>query len=238
MPDTVAVPVVTGLSATSSKMSRMRSLKWSILGRDRSLPHLQRKIYHFVMGMVCFSLYAFFLDRSQALFVLTVVGGTWVVLDLFRLYVPSMNALTLKLFGKIMRRDELKSVSGNSFYILGLMVTILFFPKPIVLLSTLFLAIGDPTAAIAGTLYGKHRLLGKKSWEGTAANFVLTWIAVLAVGLTLFNLSLSQAAGLAWIGASVSAVAELLPLPIDDNFTIPVASACLLSLFQPFLPFV
>src|SRR5688572_24945311 len=95
--------------------SRLRHLKWSVLGRDRSIPHLERKLYHFVMGLTCLALYAFVLTPVQALIVLSLVGGTWVLLDLARLYSPAMNGLTLRLFGRIMRREELRSVTGNSF---------------------------------------------------------------------------------------------------------------------------
>ena len=108
MPETVAVTIT-----RETAVHRMRTLKWSVLGRDRSVPHLERKFYHLLMGAICFCLHAFLLDRTQALVTLAVIGGTFVVLDLFRLWLPRMNALTLRLFGKIMRREELKSISGN-----------------------------------------------------------------------------------------------------------------------------
>ena len=57
----------------------LRMIKWGILGRGRSVPHLERKLYHMAMGLGCFALYAFFLDRVEALIVLVVLGGAFVI---------------------------------------------------------------------------------------------------------------------------------------------------------------
>lgn len=221
---------LTGVSA--SPRPQLRAIKSSILGRERSLPHLERKLYHMLMGVVCFALYAFVLTKAQALFILFAVGGVWITLDALRLKYPHINSLALSFFGKLMRREELKSMSGNSFYILGLIVSVFFFPKPIVLLAVLYLALGDPTAAIVGSLYGKHKLVGKKSLEGALANLIVCGTASFVFGRAYLHSSLEASLALGIFGGLVSVTAELLPAPIDDNFTIPVFSAVLLSVLS------
>lgn len=221
------------LTHTASSIEGIRQMRLTVLGRERSLPHFERKFYHAVMGILCFSLHAFVLTREQSLLALGVIGGTFVVLDLIRLRFPQVNDLALKYFGKIMRRDELKSVSGNSFYIVGLFLIVLVFPAPVVSLSVLYLALGDPTAAMVGSLYGRHKLIGKKSWEGAIANFAVSSFATLLVAFLLFSLPAHRAVILAVVGGLVSMAAELCPLPVDDNFSIPVISACLLSVVLP-----
>jgi dolichol kinase len=216
------------LTHTAARLEGLRQMKLSVLGRERSLPHFERKFYHALMGLMCFSLYSFVLTREQALLTLAVVGGAFVSLDVMRLRLPKMNDLTLKLFGKIMRREELKSVTGNSFYILGLFLIVLAFPAPVVMLSVLYLALGDPTAAMVGSLYGRHKLIGKKSWEGALANFAISSFATLVVALLLFHFSAPKALALALVGGVVSVLAELCPLPVDDNLSIPVLSALML----------
>lgn len=213
-----------------------RAMRLMVLGRDRSLPHFGRKFYHFLMGMMCFSLYAFLVERDQALVLLLGLGGALVVGDLIRLRFTSVNNIALRLFGNLMRREELKSISGNSFYVLGLLTVVLLFPKPIVLLSVLFLAVGDPTAAVVGTLYGKHKLIGKKSIEGAGANLIVSAIAAFLFGLLYLHLGPGKAAVLAIIGGMTSMCAELCPAPVDDNFSIPVFSAILLSVVASFIP--
>ncbi len=231
-----ALAIVLSLTGVTASQTRpqLRAIKSSILGRERSLPHLERKLYHMMMGILCFSLYAFFITRTQALFLLFVVGGAWVTLDIVRLRNPKVNSAALKLFGNLMRREELKSISGNSFYILGMIVSVVFFPKPVALLSVLYLALGDPSAAIIGSLYGKHKIIGKKSLEGALANFVMCGTASFLFAVNYLHSSFENSLLIGLVGGLVSVTAELLPAPIDDNFTIPVFSAVLLSLLSAF----
>jgi dolichol kinase len=207
-----------------------------IQARERSLPHFERKFYHFVMGMLCFSLYAFVLSRFEALILLSFIGGGLILGDFFRLRSPAVNHLALRIFGRVMRREELKSFSGNSFFVMGLFVITLLFPKPIVLMSALFLAIGDPIAAMVGSCFGKHKLVGKKSLEGALANWFATGLASFLLAGLYFGLTWPATLFLAIIGGTVSMSVELLPVPIDDNFTIPVFSAVILSLIHSATP--
>jgi dolichol kinase len=223
-------------AALMKPAASVKTVKLEVLNRHRSLPHLERKFYHFVMGMICFSLYAFVIEKHTALLLLALIGGPLVILDFLRLKNPEMNDVALRLFGKIMRREELRSVSGNSFFVLGLLTIVAIFPKPIVLLSVLYLAIGDPIAAVVGSLYGRHKLIGKKSVEGALANLILSSLATLLMGVGYFGLSSERALILALIGGLTSVVAELLPTPIDDNFTIPVMSSIILAALALVLP--
>ncbi len=229
--DVLAIPSSLMRPTATVKMARLE-----VLNRHRSLPHIERKFYHFMMGMLCFSLYAFFIEKQTAILLLTLIGGPLVVLDFLRLKNPEMNDVVLRLFGKIMRREELRSFSGNSFFVLGLLTVVAIFPKPIVLLSVLYLAIGDPIAAVIGSLYGRHKLIGRKSVEGALANWISCTLVTFSMGLGYFGLSADKAFLLAFVGGLTSVFAELLPTPIDDNFTIPVASALFLSLFILIFP--
>lgn len=117
-----------GSTSLASAVGAPRVRRWAVLRRKRSVPHLERKLYHFLMGMICFGLYGFVLSWNEALIVLASVGGTFVLLDLTRLHFPRINDVVLKYLGGIMRREELRSVSGNSFYVFGLLSVVLFFP--------------------------------------------------------------------------------------------------------------
>lgn len=224
------------LAAVSA--NEARDLKRSVLSIGRSTPHLERKFYHFMMGIFCFSLYAFWLSREQALLLLLSVGGVWMAADLLRLKSPALNAVALKYFGKIMRREELKSVTGNSFYILGLIVLVYFFSKPVALLSALFLAVGDPIAAVVGTHWGKHKIVGKKSIEGALANYLATASISAAFGAGILELNGTEIVLFALLGGTISTIVELIPTPLDDNFTIPVGSAIFLTGASSLFPFL
>ncbi len=204
-----------------------------VRNRDRSRPHYGRKFYHAVMGLFCFVLYAFVLTRTQALWILTLVGVPFIGLDIIRLRNPALKELSLRIFGSVMRDDELKKLSANSFYLIGLTLVTAVFPKPVTLLAVLFLGLGDPIAAIVGTRWGKHKIwtsgvLAKKSLEGALANAVLSVVTTFIFARTYMNLPADKAIWFAVMGGVASTLAEILPLPIDDNFTIPVVSASLL----------
>jgi hypothetical protein len=84
-----------------STASESRALRRNVLQVGRSTPHLGRKFYHFLNGIVCVGLYAFVLSREEALILLGTVGGLFMLLDLIRLKSPALNAITLKYFGKM-----------------------------------------------------------------------------------------------------------------------------------------
>lgn len=207
-----------------------------VMSRDRSFPHVGRKFYHFVMGLFCFAMYAFVLDRDGAVLTLGIVGGVWVTLDVLRLRSPKLNDLALKYFGNLMRREELKGVSANSFYIIGLFLVTCLFPKPIVLLSVLFLAAGDPAAAIVGTAYGRRKMANGKSLEGSAACFAACAVASLICSLAYFQVPADKGLLFALVGGTIGTIAEALPVPVNDNFAIPTISAMLLGLASQILP--
>lgn len=217
----------------------LHEIRGSVRGRDRSKPHDLRKFYHLLMGLMCFSLYAFALTRDQALFLLATVGGAWMILDYSRLKIPVVNGAALRLFGSVMRKEELHALTANSFFVLGVAAVVLLFSKPVALFSILYLALGDPAAAIVGTRWGKHRIAaGKKSLEGMAANGVVSFLSTLAVSVLYFQLPGSSALPLAVLGSLCSMIAEILPLPFDDNLTLPVASGLLLSLALLVFPLI
>ena len=204
-------------------------MRGAVLNRDRSRPHYQRKLYHALMGLLCFALYAFALDRGTAIWLIASIGGCFVILDLLRLRIPSLNQLTLALLGPLMRREELGSVTGNSFYILGLFVAVTLFSKPVALLSILFLALGDPIAAVVGTKWGRTKIFGDKSLEGSLANFALTALASFLFSALYLHMDPLSAVAFGIFGGLVSMLAELFPAPFDDNLTIPAVSALLLT---------
>ena len=219
-----------GMYVPRTPRSSVRDEKRRILDREREKPHGTRKLYHFVMGAICFTLYGVVLPEKTALWTLAIVGGAFVVLDLLRLRWPWLNRLALKFFGKLMRREELTTLTANSWYVLGLLAAGLLFPKPYALLGLAFLAVGDPTAAVVGTRWGKVPLRSGKSLEGTLANFVASAVVAFFTALWLFKLNGADALLVAFVGGAASAVAEAAPTPVNDNFAIPVISAGLLLL--------
>lgn len=206
-----------------------RQKKKEVLKQKRETPHIARRVYHLLMGLLCFSLYAWALTRDQAIFLLVYLGIPFVLLDFLRLKIPSLNTAALKLFGTIMRREELLRFSANSYYIIALAILVVLFPKPVALLGILYLAAGDPVAAIVGSNFGRHPLVGGKSWEGTLANFAVCAAGTFVFAQWFLSLPVTTALTFAVVGGLISAIAEVVPLPVNDNLYFPVLSAVLLT---------
>jgi len=93
----------------------------------------------------------------------------------------------------------------------------------------LILVISDGLGALAGKLWGKHRLYGYKTIEGSIV-FILS--AVMIVLLVFRN-----PLWIGWIGLVTAFFVEVFIQKIDDNLTIPLFAGgvmqILLLLFQP-----
>ncbi len=206
-----------------------RQKKKEVLKQKRETPHVARRVYHLVMGLACFSLYAWLIDRQQAIALLVYLGTPFVLLDYLRLKIPALNAATLKIFGTLMRREELLRLSANSYYVVALVILVVGFPKPIALLGILYLAAGDPVAAIIGSNFGRHPLFMGKSWEGTLANFAVCGVGTFLFAQFFLGLEMATSLPFALVGGAISAVAEVLPIPLNDNLYFPVLSAVMLT---------
>ena len=181
---------------------------------------IKRKLFHFLSLLYAAGFY--FMGREAILKILVsilVIEGS---IELVRLCVPRFNAWIMPLFGGIHREEETHKMSGIFWTLLGSVLTIWLFKDPMVVLCAMgYLVFADAAAALVGVPLGRHGFMGgKKSWEGSAACFLASWL----VGLAFLN-------PLWALGAAVLVTAvELSPLPWNDNFWIPLLSGGFLTL--------
>jgi len=198
--------------------------------------HLARKIWHCGMGITMALIYGLGTPKALSVTLLLIAFVFFTGAEYARLKVPQFNKIAIKMMGPIMRKNEIDRISGTPFYIGSVLLSVIIFPKLIAILSILYLAIGDPTSSIFGILWGDlgPRFANGKSLIGTAAGMGIC--SVITFVTMLFNsipagpaLLISLAGGLAGGGA------EMIPLEIDDNFSIPIVSG--LALWVTFLIF-
>lgn len=189
------------------------------------MKHLGRKLYHLLGGLGLLSLYYQF-GRVQALWTYTILAGVVLVVELVRLRSPSFNELAFRRFGAFLRTSERSTLTGTVPYILGIGLSLLLYRTEIATAAVCFLACGDVAATTIGERYGKTKISGKKSLEGTAAFF----LAALAAGALLVPLGSHLPYGLITAGAAIAAAVELLPLPFNDNLVIPLAAGGAMTL--------
>lgn len=166
------------------------------------------------------------LDKSTMMFIAGAFAGIAVIVEFLKWVSESFRELFFRFFEFILRRHERKgAITGATYYIISTFLCIVFFDKHIAIVSIFFIVLGDTAAALVGKAWGRIKLIGSKSLEGSIACFIvcavisLFWIDPV-VGLT---------------GAFVATLAELLPLRIDDNLTVPLISGAVMQLMINYL---
>lgn len=103
----------------------------------------------------------------------------------------------------------------------GVVIPLVIFPVPINYCAIIAVVLGDGFASLVGKSFGRHKLVFKKSLEGTGAGFVATF-----AGCLLF---VSPELALAVSGLTMTI--ETLPLGKFDNVVIPITVGVVLSHF-------
>ncbi len=143
-------------------------------------------------------------------------------LDVLRLaWAPLGSRLTPRLGSSLRPGEERGLVLGAHFLTLSAVLLGACTPPAIGATALGFAVLGDAAAALVGRAFGKRRAWGK-SLEGSLACFAT------CAGLGAILLPGRPLAALA--GAGVATLVEALPLPVDDNLSVPLLSAAALLL--------
>ncbi|MHB8845242.1 MAG: diacylglycerol/polyprenol kinase family protein [Nitrospirota bacterium] len=189
------------------------------------MKHIGRKLYHLLGGLGLLSLY-YLLGRQQALICYGGLIAVVLAVDITRLRVPAFNQFIQTRFSSFIRKNEANKLTGTAPYVLGIALTLLLYRTDIATAAICFLAFGDVAATTVGERYGRTKISGEKSLEGTmafVAAAVLSGVLLNFAGIHLMH-------GLILAGAIVAAGVELLPLPVNDNLVIPVVSGGVMEL--------
>ena len=142
-------------------------------------------------------------------------------IEVFRLNHPRTRHVFRHFFGELIRNHEEASLLGSTYLLMACLLSIHLFPKPIAVLALSFLILGDTVAAIVGKWIGRVHLFGK-TLEGSLACFLVCFALTRAVPEVPVTVGL--------VGAIVATVFELLPVPLDDNFRIPLSAGFAMEL--------
>lgn len=192
--------------------------------KKRTDLHFARKVWH--MSSV-FMMFLTWVLAPQSFSFALLIGACviFVPLDVLRQNSPALNDWLVHAFRPIMRQSEVNRLAGTTYLLLGVLIVALFFPRPVVSLTLLYLAFADPIASFVGIRYGKDKLFGHKSLQGFIAAFVVCTSLSLVYMLSL-DRSLDRVIVFSLLSGAVGALAELIPVAkLDDNFTLPVFSA-------------
>jgi dolichol kinase len=169
------------------------------------------------------------LTHRQACVSALTIGAFMIGFDVLRLRIPRLNQFFTWLFGPFLRQKELNRLTGSAYMMAGVAIIVCVFSREVVLLTLLFFSVADPLASYFGIRYGKDKLIGNKSLQGTLAAFVACFVVALlfysALGLMSDRLFIA-----CLLSGLIGAVSELVPIgKLDDNFVFPLMAATLLT---------
>lgn len=197
--------------------------------KQKSDLHMVRKLWHFV-GICVMAVVYNYVPLRVSWVIILILSGFFIPLDLLRQKHAGLNRFTVRLFRPVMRTHELTSISGMTYLFLGCIFLLFLNAKHVVTLTLLFLAIGDPVASYFGVRFGKDRILGSKTLQGTMAAFAAC-TAVAALYYFFNNIMIERLLIVVPLSGLIGALAELIPIgKLDDNFSFPVVGASLLWL--------
>ena len=189
------------------------------------MKHIGRKLFHLLGGLGLLSLY-YLLGRQNALIFYGLLIAVVLAVDITRLRVPVFNQFMQSRFSSFIRKNEANQLTGTAPYVLGIGLSLLLYRTDIATAAICFLAFGDVAATAVGERYGRTKISGKKSLEGT-----LAFVAVaVTVGFLLPLSGIHLMYGIALAGAIAAAGVELVPLPVNDNLVIPLVSGGVMEL--------
>jgi dolichol kinase len=194
------------------------SIKHEILRKSIHLTSLWIPITYILYGQnICF-----------ILLIIATIG--MLIIDLARISKGKLNHSLMPLLqatkiDQVFRLHENNTLSGASYMLVGALFSILIFNQTTFVTAYTILMISDTLAAIIGLSFGKHKLIGNKTIEGTLAFFISALTIALIFGASIY---------LAIIACIFTTIAELFAkkLKIDDNLLVPLSYGITLLVFQ------
>lgn len=187
---------------------------------------ISRKLVHLIALLIPILYY--FLPKQTSILILALFTLIFIVIDYIRLHIGSFKKLFLMLFGQLLRRKELYTLTGGSYLLIASLISMLVFSKEVFIPAILFLVIGDTVAALFGIRFGRIRLF-RKTVAGTLSCLVVCLIiAYLVSKLPKDNLKLS----IGIVGAVIATIVEALPVEVNDNVIIPISTGIVMQILK------
>ena len=188
-----------------------------------------RMIMHVGMGTGATALTVLLPSRAWLVALPLVVGVAAWTAEFMRVRSARVNELMMKLFGSVAHDHERTRVNSSTWFVTGLLLIAVAFPRAACTAAVMSLAVGDTAASLVGRRWGRTRLRSGRSLEGTAAFALVAGVASTLVLRGAYPMAWAQAALMGAVAGVTGAVTELYSERLDDNFSIPVTVAAVLT---------
>jgi dolichol kinase len=195
---------------------------------------LKRKALH--LSALAYPIGIVLARRPTALAVVIPLALIGLAVDVARQRTDLVRKPFLRVFGSIMRPEEVPTpgaplvLNGAVWMCVAAALCVLFFPAPIAAAALIMQQMGDAAAAIVGRRFGTIHWPGqRKTLEGSVAlaatAFASGW---LLAQIPVEGLAAALPVGRLAAGAVAAAVAEALPIPMNDNIRVPLAAGAVM----------
>lgn len=190
--------------------------------KDLQIP---RRLFHMGVGSTIGLIYSFLLTHERAIYILGTCACVLYIFEQIRINYPKVAKKLLPMSKYILRAEEQLKESASVPMVIGLLLTIITFPKAIALIGIYTLAIADPMSAIIGIRFGKTHIVKEKSLEGSLAFFICSFVITFTSFSALGSSSTTDVFLISFLGSLGVTAFEMIPLKLDDNLTIPLFSS-------------
>jgi dolichol kinase len=185
---------------------------------------LARALVHASLGIFIAVAVRLF-PRTGVVAAAAVLTALFILVEFVSFVLPPCRRWLCRQFSLLMRPEEEQRVTGATYFLIGATATLLLFPADVAAMAVLFLALGDPVASAVGRWLGPARVR-TKNVEGHLA--CLAVCLLLTAVMAVWSVPPGFAVGAA--GAVAATLAQALPWRVNDNVTIPIVSAAVMTL--------
>jgi len=168
---------------------------------------------------ILFLVFYLFISQLMILILVGIVVLVFLTIDLTRILHKRTNELLTQRIKYIFKKTEQKRFSSMTIFLIAIFFAILLFEKNIAITSVVFLIFGDIFSKIFGMAFGRHKIFDK-TLEGTLAFLG----SVLITGYIIYFSPLNISLIVLICGGIVAPISEIMPIDINDNFTVPILS--------------
>lgn len=186
-------------------------------------PPLGRRIFHLVAASGT-TLLSLAIPEHPYMFLIGSGALLALAMEASRLRSPRLNGLYMSVFGPILKQSESAEITGATWFLIAAFFTFFFYGAEIALPVLLFVAIGDPAAALVGS-----RFPGPRFWEKSPGGIVAFIAAGLGVWAIICAAGYGQWSWAIVVAAAIAAAVEFAPTPIDDNLTVPLIGGAVMT---------
>ena len=188
------------------------------------LSEYKRKLIHLFNLAIPFGYLYVFPEKWVFVKLLSILMVLFIIFDILRHKVAWVKSLFTLFINSMLRSHEQEGkLTGATWVMIGAVISIILFSKPVAIIALIFMSLGDSAAGLIGQRYGKHKIWNK-SWEGFFGGLFVCIIIGMNYSLLPMTISLS--------GAVAAMVMEILPIPLDDNFKIPLGAGAIMMMLS------